>query len=71
MIVTPGHRWNNEEYYNHTGLETYANYMFGGGYILSSGRPFHSIFSIQVMTNHLGSSARAQAKGKLMQEACL
>lgn len=37
VIVTPGHKWNNEEYYNHTGLMTYANYMFGGGYILSAG----------------------------------
>ncbi|CAL8469155.1 g8696 [Coccomyxa elongata] len=36
VILTPGHRWNNADYYNHTGLETYANYMFGGGYILSA-----------------------------------
>lgn len=45
MILTPGHRWNNADYYNHTGLEMYANYMFGGGYILSAGGAFCAQFA--------------------------
>lgn len=33
--MDPEHRWNNMEFYNHTGLEKYPNYMMGGGYIVS------------------------------------
>lgn len=33
--MDPEHRWNNIEFYNHTGLEKYPNYMMGGGYIVS------------------------------------
>ncbi|CAK0784367.1 hypothetical protein CVIRNUC_007571 [Coccomyxa viridis] len=36
VIMSPGHKWDNSGYYNHTGLATYANYMFGGGYIVSA-----------------------------------
>jgi galactosylxylosylprotein 3-beta-galactosyltransferase len=36
VILSPGHRWDNAPYYNHTGLKTYANYMLGGGYVLSA-----------------------------------
>jgi galactosylxylosylprotein 3-beta-galactosyltransferase len=36
VILSPGHKWNNDVYYNHTGLKTYVNYMLGGGYILSA-----------------------------------
>lgn len=33
--LDPEHRWQNMEFFNHTGLEKYPNYMMGGGYVVS------------------------------------
>lgn len=35
VLLRPGHRWANEEYFNHTGLRVYPKYAMGGGYVLS------------------------------------
>lgn len=34
VLLSPGHKWNNAAFFNHTGLRTYPNYMMGGGYVL-------------------------------------
>ena len=35
VLLQPGHKWNNDVFYNHTGLRTYPKYAMGGGYVLS------------------------------------
>jgi len=35
VLLQPGHKWNNDAFYQHTGLTMYPNYMMGGGYVVS------------------------------------
>ncbi|KAL6785480.1 hypothetical protein ACKKBF_B00425 [Auxenochlorella protothecoides x Auxenochlorella symbiontica] len=35
VLLQQGHKWNNDIFYNHTGLKTYPTYAMGGGYVLS------------------------------------
>lgn len=35
VLLQTGHKWNNDAFYQHTGLTMYPNYMMGGGYVVS------------------------------------